>query len=168
MFRKYILQDNSLTFSLLSLQKQLPEVFYKKRCSWKFCNIHKKTAVLKSPFNSSWSRLQACNFLKKRLQHRCFPVNIVKFLRTSTLNICERLLLSRSLFGDIHLWRPQKRPILWPFLPIPHHLQKNWIIDLLLKKYNPQTIHKIQDLPPLPPLRVDVINVWSFYESLPI
>ena len=31
--------------------------------------------------------------LFKRLQHRCFPVNIAKFLRTPILkNICERLL----------------------------------------------------------------------------
>ena len=31
---------------------------------------------------------------KKRLQHRCFPVNIAKFLRTTILkNICERLFL---------------------------------------------------------------------------
>ena len=38
--------------------------------------------------------LQGCNFIKKRLQHRCFPVNIVKFLRTAILkNACERLLL---------------------------------------------------------------------------
>ena len=36
--------------------------------------------------------LQSWNF-KKRFQHRCFPVNIVKFLRTFVLkNICERLL----------------------------------------------------------------------------
>ena len=27
--------------------------------------------------------LQACNIIKKRLQHRCFPVNIAKFLRTA-------------------------------------------------------------------------------------
>ena len=27
--------------------------------------------------------LQACNFIKKRLQHRCFSVKIAKFLRTS-------------------------------------------------------------------------------------
>ena len=26
--------------------------------------------------------LKARNFIKKRLQHRCFPVNIAKFLRT--------------------------------------------------------------------------------------
>ena len=29
--------------------------------------------------------LQAYNFIKKRLQHRCFPVNIAKFLRTAFL-----------------------------------------------------------------------------------
>ena len=26
--------------------------------------------------------LKACNFIKKRLKYRCFPVNIAKFLRT--------------------------------------------------------------------------------------
>ena len=32
--------------------------------------------------------------LQKRLQHKCFPVNIAKFLRIPILeNICERLLL---------------------------------------------------------------------------
>ena len=32
--------------------------------------------------------------LKKRLQHRCFPVHITNFLRTSILkNISERVLL---------------------------------------------------------------------------
>ena len=36
----------------------------------------------------------ACNFIKKRLQHFCFPVKFPNFLRTSILkNICERLLL---------------------------------------------------------------------------
>ena len=28
--------------------------------------------------------LTASNFIKKRLQHRCFPVNIAKFLRTAS------------------------------------------------------------------------------------
>ena len=38
--------------------------------------------------------IQACNFIQKRLQHRCFSVNIVKFLRTFILkNICARPLL---------------------------------------------------------------------------
>ena len=30
-------------------------------------------------------RLKACNFIKKRLQHRCFPVKFTKFLRTPLL-----------------------------------------------------------------------------------
>ena len=29
--------------------------------------------------------LKAINFIKKRLQHRCFPVNIAEFLRTPIL-----------------------------------------------------------------------------------
>ena len=47
--------------------------------------------------------LQGCNFIKKRLQQRCFPVNIAKVLRTpilkeehlrmtASVRICERLL----------------------------------------------------------------------------
>ena len=37
--------------------------------------------------------LKACNFIKKRPQHRCFPVNITKFLLLLiSENICERLL----------------------------------------------------------------------------
>ena len=28
------------------------------------------------------ARLKTCDFIKTRLQHRCFPVNIAKFLRT--------------------------------------------------------------------------------------
>ena len=47
-----------------------------------FCNIHKKTPVLDLLFNKV-TELEACNCIKKRLQHRCFLVNIAKFLRTS-------------------------------------------------------------------------------------
>ena len=41
-----------------------------------------KTLVLESLFNKH-AGLQACNFIKNRLQHRCFPVDIAKFLRTT-------------------------------------------------------------------------------------
>ena len=38
--------------------------------------------------------IQACNFITKRLQHRCFPVINAKFLKAPILkNICERPLL---------------------------------------------------------------------------
>ena len=65
-------------------QKQPTEKFYKKSCSLKFRNIHRKTPLLETNFNE-------VAFIKKRLQHRCFLVNIAKFLRTSKY-ICERLL----------------------------------------------------------------------------
>ena len=47
-----------------------------------------------------WSLLsiksQALNFIWKKLQQRCFPAIIAKFLRATILkNICERLLLKR-------------------------------------------------------------------------
>ena len=52
-----------------------------------------ETPVLESIFNKA-AGLQVCKFIKKRLQHRCFPVIIAKFLRISILkNIRERLLL---------------------------------------------------------------------------
>ena len=51
--------------------------------------------MLKSLLNKGAGR-KVCNFIKKRLQHRCFPVNIGKFLRTPILkNICVRVLLKR-------------------------------------------------------------------------
>ena len=39
----------------------------------------------------------ASNFIKKRLQHRCFPVNIAKFLRTASFKEDRWLLLTISL-----------------------------------------------------------------------
>ena len=46
--------------------------------SYKVRNIHRKTSVLESLFNK-FIGLQVCNFAKKRLQHRRFPVNIANF-----------------------------------------------------------------------------------------
>ena len=44
----------------------------------KIRNIYKKTPVLESLFNKV-SGLEACNFIKKRLQYRFFTVNNTKF-----------------------------------------------------------------------------------------
>ena len=42
-------------------------------------------------------KLQACNFIKKRLRHRCFPMNIAKFLRTLILqNISDGCFRQKS------------------------------------------------------------------------
>ena len=52
-----------------------------------------ETPMLEPLFNKA-ADLQVCNFIKKRLQHRCFSCDIEKFLRIPILkNICERLLL---------------------------------------------------------------------------
>ena len=57
-----------------------PEVFCEKgvlKSPAVFTGKH----VLESLFKKVES-LQACNFIKKRLQRRCFPVNVAKFLWT--------------------------------------------------------------------------------------
>ena len=48
------------------------------------CKIHKKTPVLESPFNELAALKVGC-FIKKRLQQKCFPVIIAKFLGTPIL-----------------------------------------------------------------------------------
>ena len=59
--------------------------------------------MLESVF-SKVADLLACNFIKKRLQHRFFLANIVKFLSISILkSICERLLLT-----GLYIWRNRK------------------------------------------------------------
>ena len=53
------------------------------------------TSTAPDAFRRYRNEILGNEFIKKRLQHRCFPLNKVEFLRTPTLkNICERLLLS--------------------------------------------------------------------------
>ena len=67
-------------------QKQPLEVFCEKGVLKNFASITRKHLC----WSLSLIRLHA----SERLQHGCFPVNFVKFLRTSILkNICEWLLL---------------------------------------------------------------------------
>ena len=65
------------SYKIRECEKQPPEVFYKESLYEKLCHIDSKVSFL----------------IKKRLQHRCLPVQI--FLRTPILKkISERLLLS--------------------------------------------------------------------------
>ena len=60
------------------LKKQtLVQVF-----SCEFCKISKNTFFTEhlQMAASVATVMKACNFIKKRLQHRCFPVNIPEFL----------------------------------------------------------------------------------------
>ena len=70
-------------------------------CTGKFCyrhgNFQNTEAVTEgflkisqNPYQDAYARVsarglmpEACNLLKKRLQHKCFSVNFVKFLRTT-------------------------------------------------------------------------------------
>ena len=77
----------------VSIQKQPPEVFYEKRCSLNFRRIQ-GNHLFQSLFFSKVAGLRSATLLKRRLWHRCFPVNFAKFLRTAFLqNTSERLLL---------------------------------------------------------------------------
>ena len=56
------------------IQKQLPEVFYKKAVFTIFTGKH-----LVGVFFDRVASLKAFNFIKKRLQRRCFSVDVAKF-----------------------------------------------------------------------------------------
>ena len=64
----------------------------------KFHKFYRETPMLESLFNKAAS-LQAWIFIKKRLQHRCFPVSIAKFLRTPILEYVRQGLL-------LYFWNP--------------------------------------------------------------
>ena len=74
----------------------------KNRRSYKFRKIHRKTPV-PSFFVNKVAGLRPATLLKKRLWHRSFPVNFVKFLRTVRTaflqNTSGRLLL--EIFSNI-------------------------------------------------------------------
>ena len=50
------------------------------RCNNRLKKFHSKTIIFDA---SCLSTFKPCNFIKGRLQHRCFPVSIAKFLRKS-------------------------------------------------------------------------------------
>ena len=55
--------------------------------------FHRKTSTLESVF-SKVAGLRACDVVKNKLRHGCFPVRFAKFFRIPILkNICRRLLL---------------------------------------------------------------------------
>ena len=79
-------------------------MFFEKRVSYKLLKIHRKAPVPEFFFNKI-AGLRAATLLKKKLWHRCFPVNSAKFLRTPFLqNTFGRLLL--ILFVACFLYFP--------------------------------------------------------------
>ena len=66
-----------------AIQKSFADVIQNKK-PLRIRKVHMKTTVSASLFNKCVD-LKACNFIKKRIQHRYFPVIFAKFLRTTFL-----------------------------------------------------------------------------------
>ena len=82
------------------IRKQPPEGFCKKGVLKKFNKIHQKTPVSESLFNR-FLGLRPAILLKKRLQHRCFHVNFVKFLGAPFLQNISVICLTVSIHKDV-------------------------------------------------------------------
>ena len=125
-----------------------------KSCYLKFHYVHWKTPVLES-FNKV-ADLNACNFIKKRLQHRCFLVNIAKVLRIHiSKNICERLLPQSLAECSVK----SKSGALWSCLQQPAKGSTSFI-----------TIWKSESLSLLwcvyAKRFLSIIHWWTFYTNL--
>ena len=73
------------------MERHNEQVFYKNAILKNFA-IFTQKQLRWSLFLNKNAALDYWNFIKKRLQQRCFPMNISKFLRTPVLkNICEQL-----------------------------------------------------------------------------
>ena len=72
-------------------------------------------------------KLQACNFVQKRLQHRNFPVNIAKFLRTIFFIKLWNNILSPQIFT-------QRSLSFWIMLYTFINLRKCSVVQFLLSR----------------------------------
>ena len=78
--------------------KQPPETFLKKGALRNFAKLTGKRLCQRLCFNKV-ARLRPADLLKKSLWHRCFPVNLAKFLRTAfSQNTFGRLLLEAPIY----------------------------------------------------------------------
>ena len=105
--RTLFLQNSSgRLLLLLASQKQPPDVFYEKKCSWNFCKIHKKTPVvcefLKNTFFTEHFWNTASGFSKQLSKKGALPTVFGKpqmntlYLETLTLEVPFRYVISFS------------------------------------------------------------------------
>ena len=81
-------------------KKQPLQIFYEIGVLKKFAKTHRKTSVLKSPFN----KVKAYNFIRMEPQYMYFPVSFAKFLKIPFLkNTSRQLLLCGPYFQEIFL-----------------------------------------------------------------
>ena len=92
---------------IIYVQKQPPDVFYKKGVLKNFAKFTGKR-LCQSLFFNRVSGLRPATSLKKRLWHRCFCMNFAKFLRTlfyrtllcDCLGILELLIRYVLIYGE--------------------------------------------------------------------
>ena len=77
-FQPEIIDKKNQNIPLEMLQKQLFVDVIQDKCSCKFCKFRRKTPMLESLFDKV-AGLYTCNLIKKRFQHRSFPVNLQNF-----------------------------------------------------------------------------------------
>ena len=73
-----------MKFCILSA-RNIRKAFFEKTCEKFFFEKILKKFQSEIFLGESFESLKTCNFIEKRLQHRCFPVYIVKYLRTAFL-----------------------------------------------------------------------------------
>ena len=90
----HLVVNSLIVNSLAKFRSSRPDVFCKKGVLRSFTKFTEKQ-LRQSLFFNKVAGLSSATLLKKRLWHRCFPVNFAKFLRTHfSQNTSERLLLN--------------------------------------------------------------------------
>ena len=85
----------------MKIQQQSFTNVLRSRCSKNFRKFHCKTATLVFLFDKAEGS-QPCNFITKRLEHRCFPVKFVRFLTISFPQYASSsCFLKQNLFKDL-------------------------------------------------------------------
>ena len=109
---------NSSRCSVKKVFLKMSQILQGNTCDWVsfWIKLHALTSTLLKSSRKPlvfWlflleNRNKACNFIKKILQHRCFPVNFVKFGKTSFLpnSFCG--------CGGLNEWSRTVRKILTP------------------------------------------------------
>ena len=120
-----VLQNATFIANCDSTQKQSPEVLYRKgvlkKTFAKFTGKHLRHSL---PFNEV-AGLRPATILKRRLWHRCFPVNFAKFLRTPFLHNTSGLLLLYIMIDILHSLHSCSFCM---FLDIPNHICSQSIV----------------------------------------
>ena len=105
-------QESKTVFIIEILVKEEVVIWTKIRSSHQRCSMKKGVLRNFTKFTGKYlcqglffnkvAGLRPATLLKKRLWHRCFPVNFVKFLRASFLqNTSGRLLLKNTIYSAL-------------------------------------------------------------------